>query len=173
MAGLIPTQSLAEVQALNQLSERIFDSARLLMLKQALADDEALTGAMPAYLPEWGQRPMLPVMRNLFRTLQKKYGEPGVSDAEQLTKLDASIAQVRAQLDGKPYLLDRGFSYADISVIAALAMVNPPLAAGETPTAYQRANTRDEIVERYPDVFDWRDGVVARHRHRSYLGNTV
>lgn len=174
MAGLIPTQCQHEVATMNQLSESIFNAARILMLERALQDDEALLGAFPAMFPLWARRPMLPVMRKTFRDLQKKYGEPDVSREQQLERLGDCMTQVREQLDGKPYLLDRGFSYADMTVIAAMAMVKPvPRRDDEPTTAYERANTCEQVVQEFPDVFDWRDGVVARHRHRSYLGNAV
>ena len=174
MAGLIPTQCQHEVEAMIQLSELIFNAARVLMLERALGDDEALLGAFPEMFPTWARRPMLPVMRKTFRDLQKKYGEPGMTSEQQVERLGHCMTQVREQLDGKPYLLDRGFSYADMTVIAAMAMVKPvPRGAGNPITAYERANTCEQIVRDFPDVLDWRDGVVARHRHRSYLGNVV
>lgn len=174
MAGLIPVQCLEQVQAMNQLSEAIFNAARIQMLERALQDDAALMGALPDKLPRWSKRPMLPLIRHTFRNLQEKYGEPGVSMAEHQQRLDGFMLRVREQLDGKPYLLDRGFCYADMSVVAAMAMVKPvPKAGNPAPSAYERANTCEEIVARYDDVLDWRDGVVARHRYRSYLGNVV
>ncbi|RLT96759.1 glutathione S-transferase family protein [Ketobacter sp.] len=173
MAGLIPTPSQGEVAALNQLSEAIFNAARSLMLARALQDDQALLGAIPAKFPAWSRRPMLPMMRKTFRDLQNKYSEPGVSREQQLERLATAVGRVREQLDGKPYLLDRGFSYADMTVAAALAMAKPVPRSDSAPiTAYERVNTCDEVVAAYPDVFDWRDGVVARHRYRSYLGNS-
>ncbi len=174
MAGLIPTQCQQEVATMNQLSEAIFNAARILMLDRALQDDQALMDAVPEKFPPLARRPMLPMMRRTFRVLRNKYGEPGVNKAEQLRRLAACMGQVRDQLDGKPYLLDRGFSYADMTVAAAMAMVKPvPRGDGSPITAYERANTCDEIVSDYADVLDWRDGVVARHRQRSYLGNPV
>ena len=174
MAGLIPTQCQHEVEAMNQLSESIFNAARILMLERALADEQALLENVPAMFPDWSKRPMLPVMRKTFRDLARKYGEPGVTQEQQLERLAHCMGRVREQLDGKPYLLDRGFSYADMTVVAAMAMVQPvPRGDGNPLTAYERANTCEPIVTEFPDVLDWRDGVVARHRHRSYLGNVV
>ncbi|HAG94257.1 MAG: hypothetical protein CMK83_02570 [Pseudomonadales bacterium] len=174
LAGLIPTLCLDQVQAMNQLSESIFNAARMLMVNRALQDKDALLEAFPDLFPRWSRRPMLPVMRRTFGMLLKKYGEPGVSLAEYQQRLDGFMLRVREQLDGKPYLLDRGFCYADMTVVAAMAMVKPvPRAGSPAPTAYERANTCDGIVTRYEDVLDWRDGVVARHRRRTYLGNPV
>lgn len=174
MAGLIPTLSLDQIQAMNQLSEAIFNAARMLLIGRILPDDEALMEAFPASFPSWARKPMLPVMRRTFKMLGKKYGEPGSSQQDQLQSLTASLQALRQQLDGKPYLLDRGFCYADMTVIAALAMVSPVRKdPQQPPSPYERANTCTEVLEPFADIFSWRDGVVAKHRYRSYLGNPV
>lgn len=174
LAGLIPAVSLDQVQVMNQLSEAIFNAARILLVGRMLQDEDALLDAFPPSFPAWSKRPMLPLMRRTFRMLAKKYGEPGVSDRDQLQRLENCLLQVRRQLDGKPYLLDRGFCYADMTVIAALAMVQPVRKDPQLPmTPYERASTCAELVEPFADVFAWRDGVVLHHRHRSYLGNAV
>ena len=174
LAGLIPSGCRDQVQAMNQLSEQIFSAARSLMLERALQDDQALLEVVPEQFPTWCRPAMLPVMRSTFRGLQKKYSEPGVTRRQLTERLTRAMQQVRDQQDCKPYLLDRGFSYADMTVVCAMAMVKPVPRAGDMPlSAYERANTCDEVVAEFADVLDWRDGVVARHRHRTYLGNSV
>lgn len=173
MAGLIPTACLDQVQAMNQLSEDIFNAARILLVGRMLQDDAALLDTFPDGIPQWSRPALLPLMRQTFRMLGKKYGEPGTTVQDQLQRLRTCLERVRQQLDGKPYLLDRGFCYGDMTVIAALGMVQPALRPGVVPGPYQRASTCDEMVQEFPDVLAWRNGVVDRHRYRSYLGNAV
>jgi glutathione S-transferase len=174
MAGLIPAILQDQIKRMNELSEAIFYAARILLVGRVLADQEAMLEAVPAGFPQWSRRPMLPLVRQTFIKLRKKYDEPGVTDQDHLDKLHGYMQRIREQLDCKPYLLEQGFSYADMTIISALQLIKPVRhAPGVAYTAYERACICPQLAEDYTDVMQWRDRVYGQHRHKSYLGNPV
>src|SRR5690606_7587021 len=116
-AALIPPPQRNQIAQLNQLSENIFFAGRILAVDRTLQNEAALLEAFPACFPRAVHRPLLPVIRNTYKALAKKYSSGGTTVADQLQILDPLLQQMRVQLDGQPFMLGQAFSYADITLI--------------------------------------------------------
>ncbi|HVK98265.1 MAG TPA: hypothetical protein VM553_00560, partial [Dongiaceae bacterium] len=79
--------------------------------------------------------------------------------------------QIRQQLNEKPFLLESGFSYADITIIAAMQVVKPaqsrhiPIGPAGRPCW-----TCTELAAEFADLLEWRDGVYQVYRYRNHAG---
>lgn len=173
-ARLIPREQHNTVEKMNQLSEQIFYAGRILTVKRTLANDAALQEAIPDLFPAALHPRLVPLARNAYRVLRKKYADPRRSDADQLPLLRELLQQVRQQLNGKPFLLDSGFSYADITIIAALQVIRP-VQSRHIPLgpASQSCWTCPELAQEFADLLDWRDSVYGEHRYRTFSGQAV
>ena len=173
-AGLIPREQHNTVEKMNQLSEQIFYAGRILTVKRTLASDTALLESIPDLFPAALHPHLVPLVRNAYRVLRKKYADPARSDSDQLALLQELLLQVRQQLKGKPFLLDSGFSYADITIIAALQVIRP-VRSRHIPLgpASQSCWTCAELAQEFSDLLAWRDGVYAEYRYRTFAGKAV
>jgi glutathione S-transferase len=94
--------------------------------------------------------------------LAKKYAVPTDLDAEVKQVLRPALEEVRAALNGRPYLLD-AFTYADITVACGLQSVRPhdraPLGPGTRQTW-----TNEELAKEFDDLLMWRDAIYRKHR---------
>jgi len=173
-ARLIPREQHNTVEKMNQLSEQIFYAGRILTVKRTLANNTALQESIPDLFPAALRPHLVPLARNAYRVLGKKYADPRRSDADQQVLLRELLLQVRQQLNGKSFLLDSGFSYADITIIAALQVIRP-VQSRHIPLgpASQSCWTCPDLAQEFADLLAWRDGVYGEYRYRTFAGKAV
>lgn len=141
-----------------QLSEAALAEARTRVVRAVLSDDQALTEALPGFIPALLRKPLRPLARHAARRLDRKYAhllEPG-SIRRALSALRDGL-----KASGSDYL-HGAFSHADISmamvleVIAPIAASQPPLGPHTQPLWADAA-----LAEAFEDLVRWRDRLAA------------
>ncbi len=153
----------AAVLAWNEKSEAILAAARPLVLARIAESKEAQKESLPAFVPGVARGAMAATARLAVAYLGSKYADvAGRGDA--MARLDAALADLRAALAGKRYLLG-DFSYADIAMAVGLQGGKPVadrwIALGP---ATREAWTKPELATKYADLVAWRDDLYAAHR---------
>jgi len=174
-----PSRSLfgterAAITRWNEQSERALGAARELVVGRTLQSSEALRAGLPAPLRRLGVV-MLPAARLGAAYLRWKYGLAELDASRSLRMVREALDALRealgtdetTELDPEsepPTVLERGFSYADIAMAAALQIVEPL----DSDWAPLEPVTRDvwqtpRLVDEYPDLVAWRDALFMRH----------
>lgn len=160
-AGLIPDAHAAGIEAWNTRSEVTCNASRALVSQAIAADPAALRETLPAPL-------RLPVIstvigRSGMAYFKRKYDLDRAGDAERAL-LRSTLGDWRAALDGRDYVFG-ALTYADLTMAVLLHAVDPPAEMVIGP-AGRRAWRQAELAEAFPDLIEWRDGLIARHPPR-------
>ncbi len=150
------------IERWNRASESLLVVARGLVIRNLLADKDAQLEAIPRFLPF---RSMLtPVARSATRFIGSKYA------ASESPELDVERVVVplldawKTELGGRATLFD-AFSYADITMAAALHFVTPVSSEYvRLGPATRRTWTHSGLSKKYADLLSWRDALYAKYR---------
>jgi glutathione S-transferase len=145
------------------LSNRLLDCGRAVTLPRILASRQAGRDALPAWTPRFLHPLMDPMARMGTRYVAKKY-DAAALEAEALATLRAGFGKLRQALGSSATLLP-AFSFADITMAAALMFARPPRhPAIELGDGLREAYTVPELKHELADLFAWRDRLYAEHR---------
>lgn len=157
---LFPAGADADVEAWNELGERMLAVGRTRLVKQSRAHEDLRLELVPPPLRR--VRPVALRLANLgLRYFERKYGvdDPRVGDESLLRD---GFDRLRAAISGGHVL--GGFSYADIAMAMTITFIVPPapplLRLGD---AARRRMGDAGLARDYPDLVRWRDGLLARH----------
>ncbi|RKG78591.1 glutathione S-transferase [Corallococcus exercitus] len=162
---LFPAAHLDAITAWNDTSERVLDAARAYAMPRMLTISRAQQEALPKFVPGFLRPLFAPSARLGMRYVVKKHqvadGSPEVIEAQ----VAPAYEKLRAALGGRPYLLDAGFTYADITTAAMLVLLGPP-ADRHLPMGpgTREVWTHPGLAARFPDLLAWRDALYDKHR---------
>jgi glutathione S-transferase len=167
LARLFPDGEAETIQRWNDLSERVLESARALVLHRMAKSAAAQEEALPAFVPGPLRRFATPMTKTALGFLARKHASAAlISDAERT--IASALAELGRALGGRSYLLDR-FSYADIVMAVVLQIVEPVkdhfIALGPATRECWRTAS---LAEEYSDLVAWRDELYDRHRKRTH-----
>lgn len=152
----------ADVARWDDLAEGMAKVGRALLLRNMRASDEARRESLPGFVPRPLRGVLAPSADLALSFLAKKHDVSADPDGEVERTLRPALAAIRAELGGRPYLLE-GFSWADVAVATALQCVRPHARAPFGP-ATRAAWTHEALAREFDDLLMWRDAVYARHR---------
>jgi glutathione S-transferase len=143
----------------------LMEAGRSLLLPRLLADRAARLEALPAWVPGPLRGLMDPMAVLGTRWVRRKYRDLERHPAAASSTIRGVLGEARARLAAAPFVLDAGFSFADVALAVALQVVRPvehpamPLGA-----AYRAAWTVAPIAGEFPEVLAWRDRLYAERR---------
>lgn len=161
---LFPSEALERIQRWEALSDKVLGVARANVVQRLQHHRQAQRESLPGFLPGFLRGLMAPSARLGARFIARKHRAPADVDAAIQQTAVPALEQLRAELQGRPYLEDR-FTYADINAAAMLQFVQPvddrylPLGPGT-----REIWTQAELAGRFPDLLEWRDALYAKHR---------
>lgn len=161
---LFPRGREREVELWNARSDRFLSAGRVRFYTRFAASDAALLEAVPTYVPGALRGVMKPGTGLAIAYLKRKYARAASGDllAQQRAELGALRSALAAS--GGEYLLG-DFSYADIAMAVAFAMVEPVGAPHDGLGPARREVWRDpELTSENRDLLAWRDRIYARWR---------
>ena len=163
---LFPSAHEAGISRWMQRSETLMTSGRALLLPRLGDSPEALREQLPRFVPAALRGPLRWMGSLGVRHLVEKYGTRGSPEALHEENCRATLDEARTGLGhGRRYLVGEDFSYADLTMGAALQFVLP---VAETyislGTATRDAWTATRLAEDYADLLAWRDALYAAHR---------
>lgn len=160
-APLFPAGADADVAAWNDLGERLLAVGRARIVKASREHEDLRLELVPPPL-----RRVAPLAQGLatlgLRYFERKYGLPDARlDDEAL--LRDGFDRLRAAISDRGHVLG-GFTYADIAMALPVTFIVPPapplLRLGE---ASRRRMADPDLRRDYPDLVEWRDGLLRRH----------
>ncbi len=163
---LFPIDRDREVAGWMETSEALMVAGRALLLPRIAKARQALREQLPAWIPG-SVRPALTWVAALaVRHLMSKYDVRGADDAHHDAESRTCLDRLRGALaDGRTYLVGSAFSYADLTMAAALQFVRPVddrwISLGP---ATREAWTNHRLADDYPDLLAWRDQLYIRDR---------
>ncbi|NOK36820.1 glutathione S-transferase [Corallococcus exercitus] len=164
-SALFPAAHLDAITAWNDTSEQVLDAARAYAMPRMLTISRAQQEALPKFVPGFLRPLFAPSARLGMRYVVKKHqvadGSPEVIESS----VAPAYEKLRAALGGRPYLLDAGFTYADITTAAMLVLLGPP-ADRHLPMGpgTREVWTHPGLAARFPDLLAWRDALYDKHR---------
>jgi glutathione S-transferase len=161
---LFPEAAQGTILTWNERAGIALQSARALVIAALARDEEALLESVPRALRS------LPGARATARLglahFRRKYALDEKTESAHLEALELGVDQLREDLGGRKYLVDRRFTYADILGATLLQSVVPVadefLRLGP---ATRRTWTRSDLAERSRDLLGWRDEIYRAFRH--------
>jgi glutathione S-transferase len=164
-APLFPAAHEEELRVWMQRSEALMVAGRAMLLPRIAASPEALREHLPPSVPRILRRALQWVVALGVAHLVRKY-DVRIGDGAYELECRGVLDALRAALaDGRRHLVGDAFSYADITMAAALQFVLPvddryiSLAP-----ATRRAWTHARLAADYADLLAWRDALYVAHR---------
>ena len=158
-----------EIDHWNRVSNDIMDAGRALFTDRALHDREARQESLRGVVPRPFRRMLAPLATVGLRFIQRKHHVPRSGMDTRRDRIRAGLAELRGALaDGRPFILGRTFSYADVAMATALqGVVAPPAQCSEhlhLGPGLRRSLTDLELASEMTDVVEWRDQLYINHR---------
>jgi glutathione S-transferase len=158
---LVTEPQLGDIVAWNAAADRWLEAGRARTTPRVMADPEAMRESVPPFLRALGPLGLW-FGRDAAARILRKYGAARRTPEGWREVLAAGLAELRAALDGREWLLD-SFSYADLTAAFGLSFVSPHPDAPLGPRS-RVAWTEADLAAAYPDLLAWRDRVVAHAR---------
>ena len=154
---LFPKGELDRIKRLNDISGRLLNYFRAKVFKRTIASPEAQLERI-TFVPENRRELSLKYVSPFIVMLANKY------PVDENESPSALLEEIRAELDGGPYVLDE-FSYADMILAQPLQFV-VPLDNKYIPLGVQQriTMTEPELAKEFKDLVDWRDQLYEKHR---------
>ncbi len=153
--ALFPEGRVAEVERWNELSEEALAIGRRRSTTEMVGDPEALDEATSKVYPAFVAPALRPITRAIARRTMGKY------DAGDPARFAEILDTLREGLDGGDHLIGDAPTYADIAMAVVLEYVSPGDLVRRGPA--ERGNwSEPALAERYRDLVEWRDALVAR-----------
>jgi glutathione S-transferase len=144
----------------NILSETALSIGRYYCVLRQLSNTEAQKEILPSFIPCSLKPYFTWLARNGLQYHLKKYAV----EQHDLAIYKDILSRLRAELDGKHYVLDE-FSYCDIVMALALQYVKPVDHRYSAPgPAAAECWTNPELLEEFSDLIEWRDWIYQQHR---------
>ncbi|MBZ4373351.1 glutathione S-transferase C-terminal domain-containing protein [Corallococcus sp. AS-1-6] len=162
---LFPAAQVDAITAWNDTSEHVLDLARAYAMPRMLTNARAQAEMLPKFIPGWLRPVFAPSARLGMRFVVKKHQVADTSPEAIEAAVAPSYDKLRAALGGRPYLLDTGFTYADITAAVMLVLLGPP-ADRHLPMGpgTREVWTHAGLAARFPDLLAWRDALYDKHR---------
>jgi len=163
---LFPIDRDREVAQWMETSEALMVAGRAMLLPRMRHAAAALREQLPSSIPA-SVRPALAWVASLgVRYLMSKYDVRAEHDAHHDAASHACLDGLRRVLaTGRRYLVGATFSYADVTMAAALQFVRPVddrwISIGP---ATREVWTNPRLADDYPDLLEWRDQLYLRDR---------
>lgn len=159
---LFPSSADDDVQRFSELSDRITDVGRAVVIQRLKGNHAAQRELLPRFVPDMVRGIAAPMTSMAARFLASKYEVDVDLDTQIAGTLRPALLEVRRALGGRSTLLD-AFSWADIAIASALTAVRPHHAASMGP-ATVATWTQDELAREFDDLLMWRDAVYKNYR---------
>jgi len=167
---LFPNTLHEKIKLFNQASEDALSAARVLMLSKLRTNKTALAAALPHWIPEL-TRPALSWMASMGAAyVAVEFGVKETGDEKMRAACRIHLDKVRnfigdEQIKNRKSVFEQ-FSFADITLAAALHGVRPP----ESVSMHQalRSAWHDTtLANEYADLVEWRDCIYSQFRRPS------
>lgn len=171
-APLFPASAMPVIQRWEEVGDHVLRIARASVLRRMLDNPRALDESLPSFIPGFLRGLSRPTARMGVSFLARKHS--AVADPEAAIRETAipALERLRAELRGRPYLLDTGFTYADIIACTMLQFVRPMDEAWwPLPPATREVWHHEALAAEFPDLLEWRAALYTQHRPR--LGSLV
>jgi glutathione S-transferase len=162
-ATIFPDNLIDDIKKWNKVADKLSTYSRNNSLVRMTEFPDALTEQLPGFMHTIGLANFMGKQGHSY--FINKY--QSCSDAaENVQKMRELLQQVREQLatGTGQYLLDNQFTYADMTIIAALQGVEP--IAEEIVTlspGFRKCLYEKELAEEFTDLLQWRDSVIEKH----------
>lgn len=138
----------------NGIADEALSAGRQRAIATTLRDPEAQRDALEGIFPSRLHGVLRPVAVLAASQLKKKYPSGPATDLED------ALEKWRAAIGGRPFLLEEGLSYADITMAVVLEFVKPGTHIRRS--EIERSVWTDaRLASRYADLIEWRDRLVA------------
>ncbi|QSQ12627.1 glutathione S-transferase family protein [Myxococcus landrumensis] len=162
---LFPASALPTIQRWEEVGDHVLRIARASVLRRMLGNPRALDESLPSFIPGFLRAVSRPTARMGVSFLARKHS--AVSDPEAAIRdtVIPALERLRAELRGRPYLMDEGFTYADITACTMLQFARPmdeawwPLAP-----ATREVWHHESLAAAFPDLLEWRAALYEKHR---------
>lgn len=161
--SLFPAEHEVELERWVELAEGMANVGRAWLMTRIVESPEAQMEALPPFVPSFLRKAMAPTAAMGTRFLASKWNVASDVDVQVTSTLRPALEAIRAAVAKGPYLLQTGFSFADVAVAAALHVVRPREDATCGP-ATREAWTNEALVDDFADLLEWRDAIYAKHR---------
>lgn len=163
---LFPAEHADAIRRWNERSERIMAAGRALLVAAMASDGEAKRESLAAFIPGPLRGVAEPMAGLALRFLTRKY-ELTPATAELEDEIAGELQELaRAGVADRGTIFER-FSFADISMAAALQFVKPVaddhIALGP---AQRRCWTRPALADQFAPLIAWRDRLYEQRRRR-------
>jgi len=157
---LFPEGARARIVALYDTLEDALSAAREGFVRDLMTDKEAQLESLPPFLRA------LP-----FATLSAKVGTAFVASKYNARigsvddRVRAGLRAVSDAIGKKDYVLDDGFSFADIvgtSIVQAIAPTDDKFV--RVPPGTRRLWNHEKLKKEFAHLLEWRDRIYAKHR---------
>lgn len=162
---LFPAGAAENIARWEDMSEQVLRVARAYVVARMPRYRQAQEEGLPAALPLWTRKLLAPSANMAARFIARKYQAPGDVDAAIQATVVPAFERLRTALDGRPYLEEGRFTYADVTAALMLQFVRPvddrhlPLGPGT-----RELWSHEDLAARFPDLLEWRDKLYAKHR---------
>lgn len=164
-APLFPAAQEDAIAGWIRASDALLEAGRALLLPKLVKDRAAAADTLPTWTPRFLRPLLVPLAVNGTKYLIKKHVARGRDPQADEATIRGVLDRLRAALAGGRATLLGDFTFADVTMAAALNMVRPvehdavPLGAAE-----RVAWTRADLAAAYPELLGWRDRLYASRR---------
>lgn len=161
---LFPDGAVETIGAWNERAERLSSAGRALLLARLAEDRAAQRESLPPWIPRAMRGLATPLAAMGVGYVARKYGATARTRAEAEETMREALHALRAALQERTTILER-FSYADVTIAAALQLVKPVadrfIALGP---ATRSVWTHEPFASQFGDLLAWRDALYERER---------
>lgn len=165
---LIPPDKLAEIERLNDLSERALCAGRAWIIDRTRQDPSTQLELLPPFVPGFLRRPLRFVANVALDYVEREFQTDAKSVPSHENDLRGILMELRRLIAGanQGNLLE-DFSYADIAMAVTLHFVSPPNPEFMKIGPATRATWANPTLARdFADVVEWRDEIYRKYRRR-------
>lgn len=160
---LFPIDREHEVAGWMETSETLMVAGRAMLLPRMATNAPALREQLPSWIPRSLRRGFTWIASLGVRHLISKYGVRA-DDERHDAESRRCLQRLRVALADGDYLAGSRFSYADVTMAAALQFVLPVDGWISLEPATREVWTNHRLADDYADVLAWRDRLYQRHR---------
>ncbi|TVQ89205.1 MAG: glutathione S-transferase family protein [Deltaproteobacteria bacterium] len=160
---LLCERSFPEVQRWSSRADRMLQAGRVRTIERVRGSQDAVREYLPA--PAARLRKVGGMLGCRGARLLTRKLPPTLQDQRPIQVLRDDLERLRAALEGRTYLVNDSFTFADIAAACALQFVEPASERWFRLGEASRPLWRDpELADDFADLLAWRDRIYALHR---------